>query len=137
MDELKKETSNLTWSIKKLQNDLLIFAQDSIETILDKTKVCEQRDQAQCIIGKKVETSEGIWFGPSIKGVPIYEGIYNYLNGGEYEGLCLNGKRHGQGILRYALGNIEQLKSIEGEWEEDNVSFPSVVTYNDDVCLKF
>ncbi|EGC32233.1 hypothetical protein DICPUDRAFT_98949 [Dictyostelium purpureum] len=137
MDKLKKETSNLTSSIKKLQNDLLIFAQDSIETILEndipysKTKVCELRDQAQCIIGKRVETSEGIWFGPSIKGVPIYEGAYNYLDGGEYEGLCLNGKRHGQGILRYAIGNIEQLKSIEGEWENDNASFPSVVTYND------
>ncbi|EGC32234.1 hypothetical protein DICPUDRAFT_98950 [Dictyostelium purpureum] len=138
MDKLKTKTSKLTSSIKQLQTVLLKFAQDSRKTILEndipcnKTKVCELRDKAQCLVGKKLKTSDGIWFGPSIKGVPIYEGTYNYMNGGEYEGLCLNGKRHGQGILRYAIGNIEQLKSIEGEWEDDNVSFPSVVTYNDD-----
>ncbi|EGG21900.1 hypothetical protein DFA_01786 [Cavenderia fasciculata] len=61
---------------------------------------------------------------------PTYKGTYTYLNRDIYEGFCLNGKRHGHGKMTFPTSS-DQVISIEGNWKEDEVSYPTTITYSD------
>lgn len=78
------------------------------------------------------KTDSGRWKGPTVGGIPTYKGTYKYIDGSEYEGLCLKGKRHGNGKMTYYDGNPDDFKSIEGNWKNDEVNFPSTVTYSNE-----
>ncbi|KAN0009176.1 hypothetical protein ACTFIU_006449 [Dictyostelium citrinum] len=125
-------------SLKKTQDSLINFIQNSMKNILDleipctEANISEIKVNAQQMIGSTfTETDKGRWIGPTVNKNPTYKGIYKYKDGSKYEGLCLDGKRHGKGLLTYRNGNIDQLKTIDGNWEEDEVSFPSIVTYEE------
>ncbi|KAK5584135.1 hypothetical protein RB653_005742 [Dictyostelium firmibasis] len=123
-------------SLKKTQDSLVKFIQSSMKNILDSEIPCtdsaisEIKVNAQQMIGSTfTETEKGRWIGPTVNKIPTYKGIYIYKNKSKYEGFCLEGKRHGQGKLTYRNGNVDQLKSIDGIWEDDEVSFPSTVIH--------
>ncbi|KAM9999328.1 hypothetical protein ACTFIZ_002896 [Dictyostelium cf. discoideum] len=125
-------------SLKKTQNSLIELVQNSMKTILDseipytEATFSEIKANVQQLIGSTfTETYKGRWIGPSIGGIPTYKGTYKYKDGSKYEGLCLKGKRHGNGKLTYGNGNVYKLKTIDGIWENDKVSFPSTVTYEE------
>ncbi|KAN0030648.1 hypothetical protein ACTA71_009288 [Dictyostelium dimigraforme] len=124
-------------SLKKTSDNLIEFLQNPIKTIIESETPCSDKIisdikiNAQQTIGTiPTVTKIGIWSGPTINKLPTYKGTYNYkFDGSKYEGLCLNGLRHGQGKLSYIDGNIDQINSIEGIWEEDEVYFPVTITY--------
>ncbi|EAL67093.1 hypothetical protein DDB_G0280583 [Dictyostelium discoideum AX4] len=134
---LYSNISNLNSSLKDKLESLIKFLQKRIEYILvseppfSDSDISEIRLNAQQMIGTtQTETDKGRWAGPTINKIPTYKGTYKYkYDDSKYDGLCLDGKRHGEGILTYAEGNIDQIKSIDGIWDNDEVSFPSIITY--------
>ncbi|KAN0028510.1 hypothetical protein ACTFIV_010355 [Dictyostelium citrinum] len=134
---LYSNISNLISSLKVKLDSLIKFLQNRISFILDSdppfsdADISEIKINAQQMIGTtQTETDRGRWSGPTIDKVPTFKGIYKYnYDDSKYEGYCLDGKRHGEGKLTYTDGNIDQIKSIEGKWDNDDVSFPSTITY--------
>ncbi|KAK5584223.1 hypothetical protein RB653_005831 [Dictyostelium firmibasis] len=123
-------------SLEEIQNSIIKFIQSSMQNILNSEIPCSDaiisqiKVDAQQMIGSIfTETDRGRWIGPTINKIPTYKGTYKFNNGSKYEGFCLDGKCHGKGTLTYFDGNIDQIKTIEGIWENDNVSFPSKITY--------
>ena len=44
-------------------------------------------------------------------------GVATYANGDVYEGMFSNGKRQGEGTMRYATG-----KKVQGEWQDGELA---------------
>ncbi|KAM9958974.1 hypothetical protein ACTFIR_000025 [Dictyostelium discoideum] len=138
LNELSKGVDEQIKSLKNVQDSLTKFIQSSMKYILNKdipyteSTIFQLKLSTQQIIGSTfTETDKGRWIGPTVNNKPIYKGIYKYKDGSKYEGLCLDGKRHGNGKLTYRDGNIDQLISIDGKWDNDEVSFPSTIIYKD------
>ncbi|KAM9985286.1 hypothetical protein ACTFIZ_008829 [Dictyostelium cf. discoideum] len=133
---LYSNISNLNSTLKNKLESLIKFLQNRIEHILvseppfSDADISEIKLNAQQMIGTtQTETDKGRWAGPAVNKIPTYKGTYKYNDDSKYEGLCLDGKRHGEGKLTYADGNIDQIKTIDGIWDNDEVSFPSTITY--------
>ncbi|KAN0028601.1 hypothetical protein ACTFIV_010447 [Dictyostelium citrinum] len=138
INDLLKGVDEQIKSLKNIQDSLTKFIQSTMKNILNKDLPCTDETifqlklNTQQMIGLTfTETDKGRWIGPTVNNIPIYIGTYKYKDGSKYEGLCLDGKRHGEGKLTYRDGNIDQIISIDGNWEEDEVNFPSTVVYKD------
>ncbi|KAN0030841.1 hypothetical protein ACTA71_009486 [Dictyostelium dimigraforme] len=125
-------------SLKEIQDKLISYMQSSMDNILNNPIPVSNADLESIKSGAKqmvgstfTRTDKGRWIGPTIDKIPTYKGTYKYSDDSEYEGLCLNGKRHGQGKMTYYDGNPDDFESIEGKWKNDEISFPSTVTYKD------
>ncbi|KAM9955545.1 hypothetical protein ACTFIW_000450 [Dictyostelium discoideum] len=136
--ELITDVSNQITSLEVTKDSIIKFIQGTMTNILNsdipctEASVSQNKVNAQQMIGSVVtETEFGRWIGPTVsdKKLPTYKGTYKYKDGSKYDGFCLNGKRHGKGILKYQDGNIDQIKTIEGVWENDNVSYPSKINF--------
>ncbi|KAM9997679.1 hypothetical protein ACTFIY_007327 [Dictyostelium cf. discoideum] len=136
--ELISDVSNQITSLEVTKDSIIKFIQGTMTNILNsdisctEASVSQNKVNAQQMIGSVVtETEFGRWIGPTVsdKKLPTYKGTYKYKDGSKYEGFCLNGKRHGKGLLKCQDGNIDQIKNIEGIWENDNVSYPSKITF--------
>ncbi|KAN0031026.1 hypothetical protein ACTA71_003998 [Dictyostelium dimigraforme] len=129
MQELNK-VKEYNQIIIKQKNSIYKFFSNKVR-LNQSFKLIEENKQ-QLIGSKKTETDKGIWIGLTINNNPIYKGIHMYKDGSNYKGSCLNGKRHGSGILTYSDDSDEylnQLESIDGIWVNDEISFPSTITF--------
>ncbi|KAN0028695.1 hypothetical protein ACTFIV_010544 [Dictyostelium citrinum] len=136
--DLITDVSKQITTLEVTKESIIKFIQGTMAIILNSDIPCtdasvsENKLNAQQMIGSVfTDTGIGKWMGPTVteKKIPTYKGTYKYNDGLKYEGFCLNGKRHGKGIMKYQDGNIDQLKTIDGIWENDNVSYPTKITY--------
>ncbi|KAN0009262.1 hypothetical protein ACTFIU_006537 [Dictyostelium citrinum] len=112
--------------LKSSQDKLIGSMQGAMNNILtNEIPVYEadaelKKSDAKQMIGTSfTKTEVGRWKGPTVNKIPTYKGTYNYNDGSEYEGLCLNGKRHGKGIKTYYDGNPDEFKSIDVTYSND------------------
>ncbi|KAM9968379.1 hypothetical protein ACTFIW_002817 [Dictyostelium discoideum] len=139
IEDLHPKVVEFISSLKSSQDKLIGFMQGSMNNILtNEIPVTDADAESKKSIAKQMigssftKTDFGRWKGPTVGGIPTYKGTYKYIDGSEYEGLCLKGKRHGNGKMTYYDGNPDDFKSIEGNWKNDEVNFPSTVTYSNE-----
>ncbi|KAK5584149.1 hypothetical protein RB653_005756 [Dictyostelium firmibasis] len=142
IEDLHPKVVEFISSLKKSQDTLIGFMQGSMKNILlneipvsDADAEAKKVEAKQMIGSSFTKTLEGRWKGPTINKIPTFKGTYQYKDGSEYEGLCLEGKRHGNGKMNYFDGNPDDFKSIDGEWKEDLISFPSSIIYSDETSV--
>ncbi|EGG21899.1 hypothetical protein DFA_01785 [Cavenderia fasciculata] len=143
---LNTKVSQAIGRLKSLKQETELFGKESFKNIVEEITVKDTfLDEVLKKISIAMGTTEttivdkGKWKGKTILDfktdptthIPTHQGIFTYLNNDVYKGYCLNGKRHGNGIMIYHPCSIDKIKLVEGEWKSDEVSYPAKITYDD------